>query len=77
VLEALASLERLKSINLTTTDFEEAHLQKLTHFKNLQKVYLYQSKVDSKGRQTLKDGQIQIDYGNYELPHIASDSIVY
>lgn len=76
-IEALASLEHLKSINLTTTDFEEAHLQKLTHFKNLQKVYLYQSKVDSKGRQTLKDGQIQIDYGNYELPHIASDSIVY
>jgi len=76
-IEFLNSLEHLKSINLTSTGFEESHLQKLADFKNLKKVYLYQTKVNAQGIQTLKEGQITIDYGNYELPQIASDSIVY
>ena len=76
-IHVLRSLEYLKSINLTTTDFEEAHLHQLGDFKNLQKVYLYQTKVNSQEMQSLKEGQIQIDYGNYTLPAIPSDSIVY
>jgi len=76
-IELLSSLEHLKSINLTASQFEEAHLQKLSSFKKLEKVYLYKTKVDSGGVQTLNDGQINIDYGNYELPPIPSDSIVY
>lgn len=76
-ISLLTSLEHLKSINLTNTDFEEKHLQKLANFKNLQKVFVYQTKIDSKGAKTLKSGQITIDYGNYELPQIASDSIIY
>ncbi len=76
-IESLKSLEHLKSINLTASQFEQSHLQSLENFKSLQSVYLYRTKADSKGVQTLNEGQIVIDYGSYELPPIPSDSIVY
>lgn len=73
----LSSLENLKSINFTASQFEENYLKALSDFKKLKKVYLYNTNVDSDGVKTLNDGQISIDYGNYELPPIPSDSIVY
>ena len=76
-IELLSSLKHLKSINLTASQFEERHLQAFSGFQNLKTVYLYKTKVDSEGVQTINDGQIAIDYGNYELPPIPSDSIVY
>ncbi len=76
-IDALSSLEHLKSINLTASQFEEENLKTLADFNTLKKVYLYKTKVNSEGVKTLKDGQINIDYGNYELPPIPSDSIVY
>ena len=77
-IEQLASSsEYLKSINLTDTRFDEAHLQKLTDFKTLKKVYVFNTPLNVNGPKSLKEGQITIDYGNYELPAIASDSIVY
>jgi len=76
-IKALSSLEHLKSINLTGSKFEEENLKPLADFNTLKKVFLYKTKVNSEGIQTLKDDQISIDYGNYELPPIPSDSIVY
>lgn len=76
-IAALASLENLKSINLTGTQFEESYLDLFSEFEALQKVYLYKTNIDSKGLQLLKDGQIKIDFGNYELRPIPSDSIIY
>lgn len=76
-IAALASLENLKSMNLTGTQFEESYLDVFSEFEALQKVYLYKTNIDSKGLQLLKDGQIKIDFGNYELLPIPSDSIIY
>jgi hypothetical protein len=76
-IKALTSLEYLKSINLTGSQFETVHLEKLTSFPKLQQVFLYRTKANTKGVKSLKDGQIKIDYGNYELPAIPSDSVVY
>ncbi|MEP3209318.1 MAG: c-type cytochrome domain-containing protein [Maribacter sp.] len=76
-ISLLASKEYLKSINMTSTDFEETHVQELENFKRLKKVYLYKTKVNAQGTKTLKDGQITVYYGNYELPQIAADSIIY
>ena len=77
-IEILASSsEHLKSINLTDTEFQEPYLQKLADFKKLKKAYVFNTQLDANGTKSLKDGQITIDYGNYELPAIASDSIVY
>jgi hypothetical protein len=77
-IEKLASSsEHLKSINLTDTEFREPYLQQLADFKKLKKVYVFNTKLDANGPKSLKNGQITVDYGNYELPAIASDSIVY
>jgi uncharacterized membrane protein len=73
----LSSLENLKSINLTASQFQENYLQTLSDFKKLKKVYLYNTNIDANGVSTLNNGQITIDYGNYELPPIPSDSVVY
>jgi predicted CXXCH cytochrome family protein len=76
-ISLLESQEYLKSINLTSSKFEEQYLQVFTNFKKLKKVNLYNTNVDANGVQTLNDTQILIDYGNYQLPVIASDSIIY
>lgn len=76
-IELLSTLKHLKSINLTSTNFEEQHLQKLGAFQSLKKAYLFQTKLNSKEIKTLKEGEISIDYGDYQLPQIASDSIIY
>lgn len=76
-LALLTSLEHLKSINLTRTNFEEQYLQEFDDFKNLQKVYLYQTKVNAQGIKITNEGQTTIDFGGYELPQMASDSIIY
>ena len=76
-IEALSSLEHLKSINLTASQFEEEYLNAFSDFKKLRKVYLYGTKVQSKEIKSLRDGQVSIDYGEYDLPPIPSDSIVY
>ncbi|MGB7395958.1 MAG: c-type cytochrome domain-containing protein, partial [Pricia sp.] len=77
-IEQLASASKhLKSINLTDTGFQETHLRQLADFEKLQRVYVFNTSLNQKGEKSLNDGQIIVDYGNYELPPIASDSIIY
>lgn len=77
IQELASASEHLKSINLTDTQFQESHFQHLTEFKKLKRVYVFNTPLKSQGAKSLKDGAITIDYGQYELPAIASDSIVY
>lgn len=76
-IRALTSLKYLKSINLTGSQFETIHIEKLASFPKLQQVFLYKTKANVKGVKSLKEGRIKIDYGNYELPPIPSDSVIY
>ncbi len=76
-IELLSSLKHLKSINLIASQFEARYLEGMTSIQNLKKVFLYKTNVDPREIRTAKKGQIAIDYGNYELPPIPSDSIVY
>ena len=76
-IDLLSKLEYLKSLNLTSTEFEETNLKKLEQMVNLEKVYLHNTVINDKSLQDLNLGEINIDFGNYELPIIASDSIVY
>ena len=76
-IELLSSLAHLKTLNLTSTNFGADQLQKLSNFKSLQKVYVFQTKLDASGPKTLNDNKTTIDYGNYTLPQIATDSIIY
>ncbi|WP_420604137.1 c-type cytochrome domain-containing protein [Flagellimonas sp.] len=73
----LKQLQHLKSINLTHTNFKGSFIPSLGEFKTLQKVYLYNTEVSQNEEQSLNNHQIILDYGNYELPKIAADSIVY
>jgi hypothetical protein len=77
-IETLEKLGYLKNLNLMGTNFEEVHLQKLKRFEKLQIVYLFNTPIKrpdhADGR---KDGELFLDYGGYDLPKIATDSIVY
>lgn len=60
------------------TNFEEVHLPKLKEFKKLQIVYLFNTPVKKPDQVSKpKEGELFIDYGGYNLPKIATDSIVY
>lgn len=74
---SLAPLNYLKSINLTATRFQKEHLNMLGRLNALKKVYLYRTDIDASGTDTLNDGQISIDYGDYQLPPIPADTIIY
>ncbi|NAS14385.1 c-type cytochrome domain-containing protein [Poritiphilus flavus] len=77
-LEKLQELEYLKSLNLTATPFEINNLAALNSFKSLRTVYLYNSPFTEKsGVEFLSNSNISIEYGNYSLPGIPSDSISY
>ncbi|RRQ49590.1 hypothetical protein DZC72_03030 [Maribacter algicola] len=73
----LASLPHLKSLNISHTSFEEEHLPKLGNFGQLKKVFLFNTVADKTGTLTLGEGKTILEYGNYTLPPVASDSIVY
>ncbi|MCP4975059.1 MAG: hypothetical protein GY931_02770 [Maribacter sp.] len=76
-IEKLTKLEYLRSLNLTSTKFDEANLNKLEAIPNLEKVFLYNTNVRINSVQNNSHSDIHIDLGNYELPVIASDSIIY
>jgi uncharacterized membrane protein len=76
-IKELTSLAHLKSINLAGTKFDAANFSTFLNFKILEKVYLHDTQIKSGNTQAFIDKKIKIDFGNYELPKIASDSIVY
>lgn len=73
----LAQLEHLKSINLTHTDFKHSFIPSFAEFKKLEKIYLYNTVASQIDKQSLKLDSTILDYGNYQLPKIAADSIIY
>ncbi|CAM3583149.1 c-type cytochrome domain-containing protein [Zobellia roscoffensis] len=75
-LQSLAGLEHLKSINLTHTALETKYLKSIHDFKNLQHLYLHGTKATPQNTK-LNNSKIHIDFGNYQLPPIPSDTIVY
>jgi uncharacterized membrane protein len=76
-IEKLASLGHLKSINLSSTKFDALYLNALLSLKHLKKAYVFDTPLASDGPRQLQQDRLQIDYGNYELPPIDSDSVVY
>ncbi|MEM9141721.1 MAG: c-type cytochrome domain-containing protein [Bacteroidota bacterium] len=73
----LTALEHLRDLNLTYTPFQEKYVSLFPEFPNLNKVYLYRTNTTAQGLVPLAEGRITLDYGQYELPPIPSDSIVY
>jgi hypothetical protein len=75
-IHKLKTLEHLVSINLSHTYFKEEYIPQLSDFKSLEIVYLFNPDYGKSGSQTLNN-KISVEYGNYALPQIKSDSIVY
>ncbi|WP_276165510.1 c-type cytochrome domain-containing protein [Zobellia alginiliquefaciens] len=75
-LQSLVGLEHLKSINLTSTTLKAAYLKAFNDFKNLQFLYLHGTNATPQNVK-INNNNIHIDFGNYTLPTIPSDTIVY
>ncbi|GGW47608.1 c-type cytochrome domain-containing protein [Arenibacter certesii] len=77
-IEKLASLEHLRSLNLTHTQFKEEYLPAITSFKQLKNLFLFNTQVKQPKSQSVEfHNDLNIDYGNYQLPQIATDTITY
>ncbi len=76
-INVLVPLEYLESINLSNTNFSEENLNKLSNFKNLKKVYFFKPGLSKTGFEIINQGKTTVEYGNYELPVVARDSIEF
>jgi uncharacterized membrane protein/mono/diheme cytochrome c family protein len=76
-IEKLAGLSHLKRLNLTFTGVTADLLPKLEQFAALEEIFVFGTALPAGGPQRLKNGTITVEYGGYDLPAIASDSIVY
>lgn len=76
-MELLANNKHLKSINLVKTQCSDATVEKLNLIPSLQSVFLYDSKVNVEALKNLDTTKIKVEFGNYKMPLIASDSIIY
>ncbi|WP_047246211.1 c-type cytochrome domain-containing protein [Maribacter thermophilus] len=76
-IDLLKSLEHLRSINLSNTNFKKENLDKLKGFTSLESVYLFNPSLEKTGTELLNEGRTIIEYGNYNLPPLKTDSIIY
>lgn len=73
----LRPLRNLRTLNLTQTAFIEENLNQLKDFQALEKVYLYNPNRLRTGSRPLGQSSVEVEYGNYALPVMESDSIIY
>ncbi|MCQ0112508.1 c-type cytochrome domain-containing protein [Zhouia amylolytica] len=73
---SLQKLEYLRTISVTNTNFEAASLKDLALLKTLEKVYIFNTPA-AQSPQENTDKTFTINYGNYTLPIIATDTIIY
>ena len=77
-IEQLANLNYLKVLNLTGTRFKKDNLPALSQLHSLKTVYLFNTGLNEVDHREFKaDSSLVIEFGNYELPKQASDSIIY
>ncbi|HYJ37449.1 MAG TPA: c-type cytochrome domain-containing protein [Chitinophagaceae bacterium] len=77
-LSNLKKINELRFLNLVGTKVTAAGVMQLKDLKNLESIYLYQTGVDLSARELLKRTfpKINIDYGGYTVPMLASDTTV-
>lgn len=77
-LGLLGQLEYLRVLNMTGTQFKKEHLSKFSSLHSLRSVYLFNTGLKATdNRENKADSTLTIEYGNYELPILASDSVIY
>jgi len=75
----LKACEQLRYLNLVNTHITDKGIQTLNQFPGLRTVYLYETAVSSEGVAALAQAapELKIDTGNYQLPALPSDTVVY
>lgn len=76
-IHQLKDLPNLKVINLASSDFEDANMHSFDSFKQLKTVYLFGTKVEKPKDSILRNKDVHLDFGFYDLPIVATDSIVF
>jgi len=79
IASEIASLANLQYLNLVGTNVTDKMLSTLSPLKKLKKIYLYETKVTPGGIENflLQLPDVKIDTGNYMLPPLPTDTIVY
>jgi uncharacterized membrane protein len=77
-LAALASLENLQYLNLTDTKITAQGLIALKSLPSLRMVYVYKTQIRSEDKELLIKSfpNATIEFGNYEVPTLASDTAI-
>lgn len=75
----LAGLSQLQYLNLVRSNVTDKTLSTLSTLKTLKKIYLYETAVTGDGIRNLIEHspQVEIDTGNYSLPALPGDTIIY
>ncbi len=78
-IDKITSLKNLSVINLSTTVISDPGTLSLARLIALKKVYLFQSEITRNGFKALQRllPMVKIDSGNYRLPVLATDTVVY
>ena len=78
-LQSLAPLSKLTSLNLVGTEIGDQGVSHLATLKKLEKIFLYKTQVTPMGIKQLS-GKLplaDIDTGGYQLPSLATDTIIF
>jgi len=75
-IEKLKGLEHLTILNLTDTGFKEEYLSVLSSVKQLKTIYLYNTPLAETNVDKIIEGT-HYNFGNYKLPIMTTDTIVY
>jgi len=78
-VKALAPLEELRTLNLVGTNLRNEGLTELAVLKNLKKLFVYKTGVTHDGitQFAQKAPTVVVDTGSYQLPVLATDTVVY
>jgi uncharacterized membrane protein len=78
-VDALRALPELKILSLVNTKVTDEILTKISEMKNLRKIYLFNTSVTRQGIEAFirQNKQVEIDTGNYQLPSLTTDTLVY
>jgi len=78
-LAEINPLNKLAVLNLVGTKITAAGLQKIKNLKNLEALYLYQTGIEAEKFDEIQKTfpKAKIDFGNYEVPTLESDTTVF
>ena len=77
-LTYLKKLTELRYLNLVGTSVTAEGVMQLKELKNLESLYLFQTNIPENAREILKRSfpKVNIDYGGYTVPTLASDTTI-